>query len=71
LVLNVMEAQKSHFVGKIELNNQNISELQEELSVHMDQTSRNRTRIRIRCCDSLRRLEALLLWLVEVGGCGC
>ena len=70
MVLNVMEAQKSHFVGKIELNNQNISELQEELSVHMDQTSRNRTRIRIRCCDSLRRLEALLLWLVEVGGCG-
>ena len=31
MVLNVMEAQKSHFVGKIELNNQNVSELQENL----------------------------------------
>ena len=36
----------------------------------MDQTSQIRTRIRIRCCDSLRRLQALLLCLLEVGGCG-
>ena len=36
----------------------------------MDQTSQIRTRIRIRCCDSLRRLQALLLCLVEVGECG-